>query len=37
MAFDHAFHRAVLQDFLGAVRDNTEPAVTGDLPCRCSA
>jgi UDP-N-acetyl-2-amino-2-deoxyglucuronate dehydrogenase len=29
MAFDHAFHRAVLQDFVAAIRDDTEPAVTG--------
>ena len=29
MAFDHAFHRAVLQDFVAAVRDDTEPSVTG--------
>ncbi|WP_395056469.1 Gfo/Idh/MocA family protein [Polaromonas sp.] len=29
MAFDHAFHRAVLQDFLAAIRSDSEPAVTG--------
>jgi predicted dehydrogenase len=29
MAFDHAFHRAVLQDFVTAIRSDTEPAVTG--------
>jgi predicted dehydrogenase len=29
MAFDHAFHRAVLQDFVAAIRSDTEPAVTG--------
>lgn len=29
MAFDHAFHRAVLQDFVAAIRNNTEPSVTG--------
>ncbi len=29
MAFDHVFHRAVLQDFVTAIRSNTEPAVTG--------
>ncbi|MDB5964557.1 MAG: gfo/Idh/MocA family oxidoreductase [Polaromonas sp.] len=29
MAFDHAQHRAVLQDFLRAVRTGTEPAVSG--------
>jgi predicted dehydrogenase len=29
MAFDHAFHRAVLQDFVAAIRTDTEPAVTG--------
>ncbi|MES2686182.1 MAG: Gfo/Idh/MocA family oxidoreductase [Pseudomonadota bacterium] len=29
MAFDHAFHRAVLQDFVAAIRNDTEPAVTG--------
>jgi len=29
MAFDHAFHRALLQDFVNAVRNNTEPRVTG--------
>ncbi|MDO8321169.1 Gfo/Idh/MocA family protein [Rhodoferax sp.] len=29
MAFDHAAHRAVLQDFLDAVRQGREPAVTG--------
>ena len=29
MAFDHAFHRAVLQDFVTAVRSHTEPAITG--------
>ena len=29
MAFDHAFHRAVLQDFGAAIRKQTEPAITG--------
>lgn len=29
MAFDHAFHRAVIEDFAAAIRNNTEPAVTG--------
>lgn len=29
MAFDHAPHRAVLDDFLSAVRNNMEPAVSG--------
>ena len=29
MAFDHAFHRAVLQDFVSAIRDDREPTVTG--------
>lgn len=29
MAFDHAAHRAVLQDFIDAVRQGREPAVTG--------
>lgn len=29
MAFDHQPHRAVLQDFVAAIRNNTEPAVTG--------
>jgi predicted dehydrogenase len=29
MAFDHAFHRAVLQDFVTAIRNDAEPAVTG--------
>lgn len=29
MAFDHAFHRALLQDFVAAIRKGTEPAVTG--------
>lgn len=29
MVFDHAFHRAVLQDFVTAVRSDAEPAVTG--------
>lgn len=29
MAFDHAFHRAVLQDFVAAIRSDTEPAVSG--------
>lgn len=29
MAFDHAFHRAVLQDFVAAIRGDTEPSVTG--------
>jgi len=29
MAFDHAAHRDVLQDFLDAVRQGREPAVTG--------
>lgn len=29
MAFDHAFHRALLQDFVAAIRNNTEPSVTG--------
>lgn len=29
MAFDHAFHRAVLKDFVTAIRDDTEPSVTG--------
>lgn len=29
MAFDHAFHRAVLQDFVAAIRSDTQPAVTG--------
>jgi UDP-N-acetyl-2-amino-2-deoxyglucuronate dehydrogenase len=29
MAFDHAAHRAVLRDFMDAVRQDREPAVTG--------
>ena len=29
MAFDHQPHRAVLQDFVAAIRNNTEPAITG--------
>lgn len=29
MAFDHQAHRAVLQDFVAAIRNHTEPAVTG--------
>lgn len=29
MDFDHAFHRAVLQDFVNAVRQHAEPSVTG--------
>lgn len=29
MAFDHAAHRTILQDFVGAVRQGREPAVTG--------
>jgi predicted dehydrogenase len=29
MAFDHAAHRTVLQDFIDAVRQNRAPAVTG--------
>lgn len=29
MAFDHGPHRAVIQDFLDAVRDGRSPAVTG--------
>ena len=29
MAFDHAAHRAVLQDFIGAVRGGRAPAVSG--------
>ncbi len=29
MAFDHAFHRAVLQDFVTAILSDTEPAITG--------
>lgn len=29
MAFDHAAHRTVLQDFIGAVREDRAPAVTG--------
>jgi predicted dehydrogenase len=29
MAFDHTFHRAVLQDFVAALRNGTEPSVTG--------
>jgi UDP-N-acetyl-2-amino-2-deoxyglucuronate dehydrogenase len=29
MAFDHAFHRAVLQDFVAAIRDGRDPAVSG--------
>ncbi|MDW5442059.1 Gfo/Idh/MocA family oxidoreductase [Polaromonas sp. SM01] len=29
MAFDHQAHRAVLQDFVNAIRSNTDPAVTG--------
>lgn len=29
MAFDHHAHRAVLQDFVAAVRSGTEPAVSG--------
>lgn len=29
MAFDHAAHRAVLQDFIDAIRHGREPAVTG--------
>jgi UDP-N-acetyl-2-amino-2-deoxyglucuronate dehydrogenase len=29
MAFDHAFHRALLQDFVAAIRNGTEPSVTG--------
>lgn len=29
MAFDHAFHRAVLQDFVAAIHNGTEPSVSG--------
>ncbi len=29
MAFDHAFHRAVIQDFVAAIRNDSEPSVTG--------
>ena len=29
MAFDHAAHRAVLKDFMDAIRQGREPAVTG--------
>ena len=29
MAFDHAAHRAVLQDFIRAVQQGMAPAVTG--------
>ncbi len=29
MAFDHGPHRAVMHDFLDAVRDDRAPAVTG--------
>ncbi|MCF8159112.1 MAG: Gfo/Idh/MocA family oxidoreductase [Polaromonas sp.] len=29
MAFDHAAHRAVLKDFIDAIRQGREPAVTG--------
>lgn len=29
MAFDHAHHRAVLQDFVHAIRSDCEPAVSG--------
>ncbi|MBA4327290.1 MAG: gfo/Idh/MocA family oxidoreductase [Polaromonas sp.] len=29
MAFDHAFHRALLQDFVASVRNGTQPSVTG--------
>lgn len=29
MAFDHAAHRAVLQDFIRAVQQGIAPAVTG--------
>jgi predicted dehydrogenase len=29
MAFDHAAHRTVLKDFIDAVRQGREPAVTG--------
>ncbi|MDO9358190.1 MAG: Gfo/Idh/MocA family oxidoreductase [Polaromonas sp.] len=29
MAFDHAFHRAVIENFAAAIRSNTEPAVSG--------
>jgi UDP-N-acetyl-2-amino-2-deoxyglucuronate dehydrogenase len=29
MAFDHHAHRAVLQDFIGAIRKGCEPAVSG--------
>jgi len=29
MGFDHAAHRAVLQDFVRAVRSGTAPSVTG--------
>ncbi len=29
MAFDHQPHRAVLQDFVAAIRNHTEPAITG--------
>ena len=29
MAFDHAAHRAVLQDFIDAIRHDREPAVSG--------
>jgi UDP-N-acetyl-2-amino-2-deoxyglucuronate dehydrogenase len=29
MAFDHAFHRALLQDFVTAIRNGTEPSVSG--------
>jgi predicted dehydrogenase len=29
MAFDHAPHRAVLQDFANAIRNGTAPSVSG--------
>jgi UDP-N-acetyl-2-amino-2-deoxyglucuronate dehydrogenase len=29
MAFDHGAHRAVIKDFIDAVRQGREPAVTG--------
>ena len=30
MAFPHDYHRAVMADFLDAIRDNREPKVTGE-------
>jgi UDP-N-acetyl-2-amino-2-deoxyglucuronate dehydrogenase len=36
MAFDHAAHRAVLEDFIRAVQNGAAPAVTGRSALGCS-